>query len=954
MATATPPVDRDAFVGRSAELAQLSAAVTAAASGRGGLLLLSGPAGIGKTRTVEEATATATAAVAWGRCVDDPGAPPLWPWRRVVRTLPGVRAAVEQALSGMDLQREGSTDPEAARFTLVASATEALLDAAGADGLVVVLEDLHWADETSLRLLRHLAGELQRSRLLVVGTYRDPAGAADPGPLARSLPDLLRWPTTRALTLEPLTEDDVRAYLPEAPAEVVRRAHRRSGGNPLYLRAVARAPASGVEGAAEGSAELRHLVRTTLTALPPPALDLLDTAAVLGEEVDAGRVAAVTGRSPDEVRDGLDAAVRAGVLTAVPDAPGRRRFAHAVVRDAIYADLPPSAREEWHRRAAEALEPAADDDDTVAGLVAGHWLRAASERSTLLRAAAWARRAAEAATRSLALDEAARFLAMALAAADRAGVDPADRAQLLLDLATAEFRAGRFAESLEHATAASDTAAACGRVDLLAPAALTVQDVAAPGFPPAVLRLCERALAEPSVADRPALRARLLAQAASVLADAGRGTASTAHATEALALAEETGDPLAVIDAVRARMKAHPTALPREERLRLGRLAIDHAAATGQPLAELWGAKWRIDAALEVGDMAVVEDELARVAALAQRTRLPMVRWHDLRLRASVAALHGRFADALALNERAREVGAAELTQDLSAAGMSGAFRYQHAMVTGDAADLDTEALALMDLADDVPIVQASRAVVALVGGRREEAAARYAALHPQVGVPDFVESSGVAETLVPLVEQFGDAETAEVLGRIVARIPMDAGGAGVYCCGSSEALLGRLAVVRGDADAAVAHFEEALAVDTRTGARPATVNDRIRLAGALLDRAGSGDVPRAGELARGAAAEARRLGMGVREREAAALAERARQATRAADPLSPREREIAGLVAAALTNRQIAERLVLSERTVESHVRSILAKLQLTNRTQIATSAGPPPEGQASASSAW
>ncbi|WP_324273342.1 hypothetical protein [Blastococcus brunescens] len=275
--------------------------------------------------------------------------------------------------------------------------------------------------------------------------------------------------------------------------------------------------------------------------------------------------------------------------------------------------------------------------------------------------------------------------------------------------------------------------------------------------------MCERALADPSL--RPSLRARLLAQSASVLADAGRGTASTAHATEALTLAEESGDPQAVIDAVRARMKAHPTALPREERLRLGMLAIEHASVTGQPLAELWGAKWRIDAALETGDLATVDDELARVRALAQRTRLPLVRWHDLRLRASVSALHGRFPEALALNEQARLVGATELAQDLSAAGMSGAFLYQYAMVTGKAADLDSEAVALMDLADDVPIVQASRTVVALVAGRRDEAEARYAALRPRLTDPDFVESAGVAETLVPLVEEFGDAAAAEALG---------------------------------------------------------------------------------------------------------------------------------------------------------------------------------------------
>jgi DNA-binding CsgD family transcriptional regulator len=166
----------------------------------------------------------------------------------------------------------------------------------------------------------------------------------------------------------------------------------------------------------------------------------------------------------------------------------------------------------------------------------------------------------------------------------------------------------------------------------------------------------------------------------------------------------------------------------------------------------------------------------------------------------------------------------------------------------------------------------------------------------------------------------------------------VDAAGAGVYCCGSLEALLGRLAAVRSDWDDAVAHFEEALRVDTRTGARPAAVNDRVGLAGALLGRGRTADLARAGDLARSAAGEARRLGMPGPERRAAALAERAARAARSADPLTAREREVAGLVAAALTTRQIAERLVLSERTVESHVRSALAKLGLANRTELAT----------------
>jgi DNA-binding CsgD family transcriptional regulator len=161
---------------------------------------------------------------------------------------------------------------------------------------------------------------------------------------------------------------------------------------------------------------------------------------------------------------------------------------------------------------------------------------------------------------------------------------------------------------------------------------------------------------------------------------------------------------------------------------------------------------------------------------------------------------------------------------------------------------------------------------------------------------------------------------------------------AGVYCCGSVVVLLGRLAAVRRDWDVAVGHFEEALRVDTRTGARPAAVNDRIGLAGALVERGRPADLPRAGELARTASAEARRLGMPVPQRRAAELVERAGRAARSLDPLTIREREIAGLVSVGLTNREIGARLFLSSRTVETHVRNILTKLGLANRTQIAT----------------
>ncbi len=243
------------FVGRDTALATVTAHISAARAGSGGLVLVSGPAGIGKTRLIEEAVG-AGPAVVWGRCVDDLGAPPLWPWHRVLHGRPDVAAAVAAALPDTDPARGPTADPEAAGFRFVAAAAESLVRTANPDGLVLVLEDLHWADETSLRLLRHLAGELHRSRLLVIASYRDPRGTAREDPLDRVLPELVRHPSTHTVVLGPLREDDVHAYLAGAAptaAAGARRLHRRSGGNPLFLRVLARQERSGsADGTASG------------------------------------------------------------------------------------------------------------------------------------------------------------------------------------------------------------------------------------------------------------------------------------------------------------------------------------------------------------------------------------------------------------------------------------------------------------------------------------------------------------------------------------------------------------------------------------------------------------------------------------------------------------------------------------------------------------------------------
>lgn len=941
------PSGRETFVGRTRELGVLRDLLTNVRHGSGGCVLVSGPPGIGKTRLAQEATREdGGTTVLWGRAVDDPGAPPLWPWRRILRLMPAVNDAIDAALTESDASPERGVDLDAARFRVFAAITDALIEAAEPQALVVVLEDLHWADAASLRLLRHVAGEAGQSRLLIVGTHR----AAGSSTLDGVLPELLRLPAVHTLALPPLAESDVRAYLAGYPGplgpDAAQEVHRRSGGNPLYLHAVTALPDSAGAGSprASGAAELRHLVQTTLQGLAPADQELLAAAAVLGEEVDCAVLATISRRPAGEVVRSADEAVRKGVLTTVPYGAGLRRFAHAVVREEIYAALDAGARERLHRRAAEVLEERDGSDPLSAGVIAGHWLRSADDRDSLLRAANWAATAAVAATRSLAFDEATELLTMALDARDRAGSPPEGRAELLLELATAEFRSGRYAASLRHAALAADTAQVAGRRDLMAAAALVVHDVSAADLLPAIARLCDLALDGDDPA--PALRARLLAQRASIAADLGQVEDAGRWSEQALRLAEQCHDASALLDAVRARLKVGFLGIDVEERLRLGSLAIDLGNRGGQPLTALWGHKWRIEAALEVGTVAAVEAELTAVTALAEGTRLPLLRWHELRLRASVEALYGSFESARRLNAEAFHLASTALADDASAVGICHAFTLQLAAAIGDSTEVMPEHWELLSTrAPNIPIVLVSKPLMLLLLDRREEAQALYEQLLPLVDTPGFLTSvPGVPINLVPLVTEFGDVETAALLlDRLSEHPPIAAAGSGIYCHGSSFRNLATLSLSLGQFYAAVGYFETALAVNVRIGARPDVVLTRVGLAEALLGRSGLADLQRAEGQARQAADEARRLGMPGPLDRAIAVLDRARIGRRAADPLTPREREIVGLVAQALSNRQIAEKLVLSERTVESHVRSILAKLGKANRTEIATWAATP-----------
>jgi DNA-binding CsgD family transcriptional regulator len=934
------------LAGRDHELAVLRQWLAQALAGRGRLVVLTGPPGIGKTRLAEEladGVRRSGQRVLWGRAVDEQGAPPLWPWRRILGAVGAAEGAGLAGGAAADGAR--SDDLAAARFRAAATAADALLSAAHAVGLLVVLEDLQWADHASLFLLRELAAELPGSRLLVLATCRDAAG----DPWRATLGDLARLPGLQVLGLTPLAEAAVAEILKAAgltadPA-LARAVHARSEGNALYVTTLARVLAAqpgpgldtdAVTRAAGGSAQVSHLVSALLRDVDGNTRAVLAAASAFGTDFDAGLVAAVCETSRD-VTGALSAAEAAGLVARRPNRPGSWRFGHTLIRDGIYARIGEDQLAALHRRAAAALTTLAKQAPERGGEVAAHLLRSAPDSSSLRQAAEWAAAAATAATSALAFEDATGYLATALAAAEAAGARDAERAGLLVELATAEYRAGQLVTSLRHAVAAADAAERDGRLDLVADAALVVRGIGDHAVAATLLGLCDRALADPGCPA--ARRARLLAQRASALAELGDVDAAATEAMAATAAAASAADPAAELDAIRARLAALPTLEEPAERLRLGSRAIELAAVTGQPLAAVLGRVWRIDAAYQLLNLEAVDTEITQLAGLAETTRLPLARWHLLRQQASRAVLAGQLSLARDRSWDAHRL--AVRIQDFSGAGLSYAFAVWLAIIRGDAAEIPADFFDFTAVAPPISVVRAAVARALFALGRTDEAQAEYEALRrlPAPGDRN-ARTFGALTQLVDLMVAFRDSEMAQATYDLLEPFPAAAGATGtgvVFLSGSLHWPLGRLALLLGRTGQALEHFATAVRVNTRIPARPFVVLSRLEWADALRTQGGGDARSRARELARQAAIEAHRLDMPGPADRAERLAREIEQAIDAADPLTRREREIAELISAGLTNRAIADQLVLSERTIEGHVRSALGKLRLTNRTELA-----------------
>lgn len=362
VAMATEPADalpsRETLVGRARELAVLDAALAEARAAAVRWVLLTGTAGIGKTRLTEELGRRVRAVggrEAWARCSEEDGAPAWWPIRQIVRALGEDPDAVLVAPSG---------DTDDVRFALY-ERVAALVTAAAENGLLlVVVDDVQWADKTSAGCLAHLVAALRDLPVLFAATLRDQEDTTAIGQLLAALP---RHDGYRQLPVGPLAAEEVgelAAHVSgqELAASGAEELAARTGGNPLFVCEYARLPTEERAGG-EVPVAVRTVLGRRLAGLDDELLQVLRAAAVTGETIDMATLTAMTGRDPDALADLLDAAADEHILAPAPDS-GTYAFAHGLLRQEILAGIPAMRRQRLHARAAAALD-GFDDDDRV-------------------------------------------------------------------------------------------------------------------------------------------------------------------------------------------------------------------------------------------------------------------------------------------------------------------------------------------------------------------------------------------------------------------------------------------------------------------------------------------------------------------------------------------------------------------------------------------------------------
>ena len=852
----------------------MRAALDAALAGSGRIVLLGGEPGIGKTRLARVLAGEAESRgvpVWWGRGWEDGSAPAFWPWNTALRSWidPTGHEAVAAAAGPWvgelthvfpvlrdripELPPTESSESDRARFRLFETVSRFLRSVAMPAGLVVVLDDVHWADRPSLKLLEFLAADMRDTRLLLVATYRDTeVGREDP--FFATLSRLAREVSTRRLFVAGLSAAHCAQWLvtlvgarsdTDALGEVL---HRETNGNPFFLDEIFRLVAS--EGGLGGwdarrvPQGVREVISRRLDRLGDQCRATLAVAALLGETSDASILAEILDGAP--VADQLQRAGHDRILVEVEGRPGQYAFAHALIRRVLADELAPSARAAWHARIATVLERQAATSDVIATELVRHFA-AADTPAALQRAFDHACRGAAEAARGLGWEEAVRLYEIALDVGGRCGAVDAQRA---IELRLALARALRGAGDVAGARLRCDEViAACRRTPrpaLLVRAAL-IHAGPLPEFgrvDPTGRAVLEEACQGAGGIDD-GLRARLYARlagdliAANEVAQGGRVLALCDEAAQA---ARRAGDAGALAMAL--------TGLYYAAALRMRpRSSAGHATAPVPSLQEILAAAeaggehdfaaavrhLRAATMFATGEAEAFAAEVDCLATSAAASRAPEALWLADALAALRATVEGRFADARELMDRALATG--RRMQLPNAVGQHIAQRIMWHFVQGRLAEIAPEIDAFVEGYPGGAGWQPIRALARLALGDTLGARAEFQTL---LGAGLAAAESGVMSRcylagLVLLCVELRDRDRAPELYDRVARHRQAWVVDGCQTLGPWALLRGMLASLCDRPTAAVRHFEEAIAIAQRMRAVPFVAHAQALLAGVQL-----------------------------------------------------------------------------------------------------------------------
>jgi class 3 adenylate cyclase/tetratricopeptide (TPR) repeat protein len=900
------------FFGRDPELALLDEArKRARTDGRAQVVFVSGEAGMGKTTLIAQFARSAHsqgAIVLFGHADEDLGVA-YQPWIEVFKTLaregdPALvaalpsaqRSALARLVPEVGSEAARVADPETERLLLLEGATELLIATSQQSPVVLVLDDVHWADTASLQLLRHVTISATQMNVTIACTYRDTdLGRGDP--LTKLLADMRREANVTRIALGGLEDIEIIELLTAAAGHTldddgVGLAHalrRETDGNPFFTAELLRhlSETGGIVFGDDGRwsvageldelglpSSVRDVVGRRVERLGDEAVRVLCLAAVIGRDFDVSVLAALADVEEDLLLDLLDDAVNAAVLVESGHVE-RYRFAHGLIQHSLYDELSPTRRQRAHQRVAEALEARTitEDAGTLAEL-AHHWV-SATRPADLDKALGYVRRAGDAARDALAPDDAIRWYQQALDLVARQNTpDDHQRAELLAELGTVQRQAAHpeYRQTLlQAATLAQQTA----DIDLLVKAALGFTSTAARhsvGDDDAK-RVAAMALERISPDPTPT-RARLLAALGSAHDATLEWQARREIEFQAVDVARRAGDDATFVDVIGTTFLALAAPDHRDQLLDDIETAVGLADRIGDPLLRTRIRQTVVWARYQQADVAGADAVLAEMADLVETVGLLELRWQHAMFVTGRLLLSGHSDEAETANERLLELGTAACMPDALSifGGILVAIR-EYQGRSDEIVDF------LVDAARDNPSVAALRASVPYVlclSGRIDDARQRLAA-EAATGF-DFpydamwlMNMSCMTDTAVTTADHAAAGALVELVAPFADHVITPGG---VHLNGATARPLARAATLLGDYDQAESWFATAHGIHHVLQAPYWTALGQLDHADLCLIRRADGDPIRARELVATAAVTAAEYGfVGLAKRSAALVA---------------------------------------------------------------------------------